>query len=232
MAELSHELRSPLARMQAALALEAHRALDSLPERERLVAEIRRLDTVIGDLLRYSRLDAAAPIARRLLRIDELLGELVRDEEVEAGTRGVTLRLASDTGLVVAGDPALLRSGFENVLRNAIRFAPSGSAVEVEAHAGPAAVVVTIADRGPGVPADWLERMFDPYARVPQPARNALGGAVDDRATGQDAVSEGTGLGLAIARRVFVSHGGSATAGLRDGGGLVVTLCLPRARIS
>ncbi len=232
MAELSHELRSPLARMRAALELEAHRAPERLPERARLDAEIRRLDAVIGDLLRYSRLDAAAPIARRLLRLDELLGELVRDEEVEAGTRGVTLRLASEADLVVAGDPALLRSGFENVLRNAIRFAPRGSTVEVEARASAAEIVVTIADRGPGVPAEWLERMFEPYARVPQPAPEAPGGAVRSDPAQHGAAGEGTGLGLAIARRVFASHGGSAAAALRDGGGLLVTLRLPRARIS
>jgi two-component system OmpR family sensor kinase len=218
--------------MQAALALEAHRAPGVLPERERLETEIRRLDAVIGDLLRYSRLDAASPIARRLLRLDGLLAELVRDEELEAGARGVGLRLASDADLVVAGDPALLRSGFENVLRNAIRFAPSGSVVEIEAHARPAEVMVTIADRGPGVPADWLERMFEPYARAPRSGREGREGAAGDRREDDGAATEGTGLGLAIARRVFVSHEGTATAALRDGGGLVVTLCLPQAQVA
>lgn len=229
MAELSHELRSPLARMQAALALAAQRASGALPERERLEAEIRRLDAVIGDLLRYSRLDAAVPIARRLLRLDTMLAELVRCEELEARAHDVELRLSGDTGLVVAGDPSLLRSGFENVLRNAIRYAPPGSAVEIEAHLGDAEVVVTIADRGPGVPADWLERIFEPYARAPQPGRN--GAAGDERTGGADGL-EGTGLGLAIARRVLLSHDGTATAALRDGGGLVVTLRLPRAEVS
>lgn len=232
MAELSHELRSPLARMQAALALAAHRTPGALPERERLEAEIRRLDTVIGDLLRRSRLDAASPIVRRLVRLDALLGELVRDEEIEARARGVELRLASEAELVVAGDPSLLRSGFENVLRNAIRFAPRGSTVEVQAHGHAAEVVVTIADRGPGVPPEWLERMFEPYARAPQPSRD--GGEATGRqgTASEQAPAEGTGLGLAIARRVFLSHEGSVTAALREGGGLVVTLRLPRAEVS
>lgn len=232
MAELSHELRSPLARMQAALALAAHRAPDALPERARLEAEIRRLDAVIGDLLRYSRLDAPSPIARRLVRLDALLAELVRDEELEARERGVDLRLGSGAGLVVAGDPALLRSGFENVLRNAIRFAPWGSAVEIEAQDRGPEVVVTIADRGPGVPVEWLERMFEPYARVPPPGRDGCDGAAQDGRSGEGVAAEGTGLGLAIARRVFLSHEGSAAAALRDGGGLVVTLRLPRAEVS
>ncbi len=227
MAELSHELRSPLARMQATLALEAHRAPAALPERERLEAEIRRLDAVIGDLLRYSRLDAASPVARRLLRLDALLAELVRDEDVEARARGIELRLVGDTALTVAGDPALLRSGFENVLRNAIRFAPQGSAVEIEARMRSAEVVVTIADRGPGVPPDWLERMFEPYARAPRPDLDA-----GDHPAGNGAAGDGTGLGLAIARRVFLSHEGQVAAALRDGGGLVVTLRLPRAELA
>jgi two-component system sensor histidine kinase CpxA len=232
MAELSHELRSPLARMQAALALEAHRAPGALPERERLEAEIRRIDAVIGDLLRYSRLDAATPIARRLLRLDGLLAELVRDEELEAGARGVELRLSSDEELVVAGDSDLLRSGFENVLRNAIRFAPRGSLIEIEAHGRPTEVVVTIADRGPGVPTEWLERMFEPYARAPQPGGDESAAAPGAAPSGDAAGVEGTGLGLAIARRVFLSHDGTAVAALRDGGGLIVTLRLPRAEVS
>jgi two-component system sensor histidine kinase CpxA len=215
MAELSHELRSPLARLQAALELAAARGSTELPERARIESEIRRLDAAIGDIMRYSRLDAAAPVARRLVRLETLLGELIDDEEVEARARGVQLRLNAAQGLSVVGDPQLLRSAVENVLRNAIRHAPAGSTVDVSLRRDAAQVVLAIADRGPGVPAEWLERMFEPYARAPtQPA------------------TTGSGLGLAIASRVLQGHGGSIRAQLRDGGGLEIEARLPAAELS
>ncbi|MCS6945986.1 MAG: HAMP domain-containing histidine kinase, partial [Steroidobacteraceae bacterium] len=216
MAELSHELRSPLARLQAALELAAARNGAALPERERIASEIRRIDAVIGDLMRYSRLDAAAPIARRLVRIDELLRELVGDEEVETRARGVELRLDASEAATVAGDPELLRSAIENVLRNAIRHSPAHSGVDIVARRDGAEVVVAIADRGPGVPDEWLERIFEPYVRAP----------------GQTSAGGGTGLGLAIARRVVQAHGGAIRASLREGGGLEIQMRLPLADVS
>lgn len=215
MAELSHELRSPLARLQAALELAAARGSTELPDRARIENEIRRLDAAIGDMMRYSRLDAAAPVTRRLVRLETLLGELADDEEVEARAHDVQLRLSAAPGLSVVGDPQLLRSAVENVLRNAIRHAPAGSSVDISARRDDAQIVLAIADRGPGVPPEWLERMFEPYARAPtQPA------------------TTGSGLGLAIASRVLQAHGGSIRAQLRDGGGLEIEARLPAAELS
>jgi signal transduction histidine kinase len=214
MAELSHELRSPLARLQAALELTAARSPGALPDRARIDSEIRRLDAVIGDVMRYSRLDAAAPLARHLVRLETLLAELVADEEVEARARDVQLRLDAAPALVVVGDPQLLRSAFENVLRNAILHAPAGSAVDVTAHRDGARIVVSIADRGPGVAADWLERIFEPYARAPE-----------------EPAATGSGLGLAIARRVLQAHEGTIAALQRTGGGLEVRAQLPAAEL-
>lgn len=215
MAELSHELRSPLARLQAALALAAHRQTVGEAERERIEQEVQRMDRVIGDLLRFSRLEAAANLARRLLRLDELLGELVRVEEVEASARGCRLELRAAGDLSLVGDPELLRSGLENILRNAIRYAPRGSAVEISAERSGERLRVRIADRGPGVPAGQLGRIFEPYVRV---------------APGEPPTT-GSGLGLAIARRVFTAHGGNVSAAARDGGGLEVTVDLPALEI-
>jgi two-component system sensor histidine kinase CpxA len=212
MGELSHELRSPLARLQAALALAAHRGTLGDGEVTRIEAEIRRMDRTIGDLLKFSRLDAAAPFQRRLVRLDELLQTLVRDEELEAAGRGCRVELAAAAGQPVVGDPELLRTAIENVLRNAIRYAPAGSAVAVELRSVPGWQQVTIADRGPGVPQEFLERIFDPYVRV---------------ADG----SEGTGLGLAIARRAIEAHGGTIGAQPRSGGGLEVVMRLPAAQL-
>jgi two-component system OmpR family sensor kinase len=212
MGELSHELRSPLARLQAALALAAHRGSIGGGEVDRIEAEIRRMDRVIGDLLKFSRLDAATPVQRRLVRLDELLQALVRDEELEAATRGCRIELLAAAGPSVVGDPDLLRTAVENVIRNAIRYAPAGSAVIVQLLREPPWQRLRISDRGPGVPAAFLERIFEPYVRVPDG-------------------SEGTGLGLAIARRVLEAHGGAIEARLREAGGLEVELRLPEARV-
>lgn len=220
MGELSHELRSPLARLQAALALAAHRDAIDGHAWQRIETEIRRLDEVIGDLLRFSRLDAAAPVARRLLRIDELLRALVDAEEIEAQARRVSLELGTTPGLTVVGDPDLLRSGFENIIRNAIRYAPSGSAVSVRAERHGDSIRVQVEDVGPGVPADYLEKIFEPYVRVPEPGSDA------------NAAPGGTGLGLAIARRVFAVHGGQVNAELREGGGLRIRVQLPVAELT
>jgi len=208
MGELSHELRSPLARLQAALALAAHHGTFRAGEVARIEAEIRRMDQTIGDLLKFSRLDAAAPLQRRLVRLDELLQALVRDEEIEAANRGCRLELEAAAGPPLVGDPELLRTAFENVLRNAIRYAPAGTVVQLALQREPSWLVVRIADRGPGVPAEFLARIFEPYVRVPDG-------------------TEGTGLGLAIARRAVEAHGGTIEAMPRDGGGLEVRLRLP-----
>ena len=119
MAELSHELRSPLARLQAATALAAQRPGANPADFRRVEQEINRMDRVIGDLLRYARLGAAGTMARRLVRLDALIGELCRDEELEARSRSCELEVRSARDLLVIGDPELLRSAFENILRNA-----------------------------------------------------------------------------------------------------------------
>jgi signal transduction histidine kinase len=213
MAELSHELRSPLARLQAAMALAAQRPGASPAETERVEREILRMDRVIGDLLRYSRLGTAGTIARRLVRLDALVSDLCRDEEVEARARHCDLQLRTGQELLVVGDPELLRSAFENLLRNAIRYAPVGSRIEVGAERSGDEILLTVADRGPGVPAELLEQIFEPYVRAPGAAGSA----------------DGTGLGLAIARRVFAAHGGTVRATLREGGGLLMEARVPAA---
>lgn len=215
MAELSHELRSPLARLQAATALAAQRPGANPAEAARVEQEIRRMDRTIGDLLRYSRLGATATVSRRLVRIDALICELAADEEIEARARGCAIDVTTGQDLLVVGDPELLRSAFENILRNAIRYAPAGSQVRVDVGRSGDDIEVTIADRGPGVPGEMLQQIFEPYFRAPGTA----GGA------------EGTGLGLAIARRVFEAHGGSVRARLRDGGGLRMEAQLPAAAL-
>ena len=223
MRDMSHELRSPLARLQAALALAERKHPLPPAEHARIVTELERMNEAIGDVLRFTRLEAEPIRAKHLLRLDELLETLVAEETDEAITRDVRLQLKCYGNLAVVGDPQLLRSGFENILRNAIRYAPTASTINVSATAGSgsplaihddaARILIAIEDQGPGVPVDMIERIFEPYTR--------LSTAVDD--------STGTGLGLAIARRVFEAHGGSVRAEPANPQGLRVRIELPQA---
>jgi two-component system sensor histidine kinase CpxA len=186
-------------------------------DRERIDREIRRMDVLIGDILRYSRLDDTASMTRRLVRTEDLLREIAQDAEVEAARSGVRLQLQVASDLYVVGDPDLLHSAFENLVRNAIRHSPADGLVEVTAVAGED-IHVEILDSGPGVPEQFLERIFEPWFRVPRPG--VAGGPT------------GTGLGLAIARRVFTLHGGRVLARRRPAGGLVLEVRLPAAQVS
>ncbi|HNR23106.1 MAG TPA: HAMP domain-containing sensor histidine kinase [Steroidobacteraceae bacterium] len=223
--DVSHELRSPLTRLQAATVLAAHHGGLAPADRERIEREIRRMDALIGDILRYSWLGDATSMARRLVRIDELLRDIARDGELIAAGRGVALRLSAAPGQVVVGDPALLRSAFDNLVRNAIRHAPPGSEVEIAAVTGDA-IGIEVRDRGEGVPAEYIERIFEPWFRVPRAA------GADRDSSADDSGSTDGGLGLAIARRVFRLHGGDVAALPRDGGGLTLTVHLPPAQVS
>jgi signal transduction histidine kinase len=193
-------------------------------ECERIEQEINRMNRVIGEIMSYSSLDAAVAPKRRLMRIDRLLASLVGVEEIEATNSGCRIELQADADLTVAGDPELLNSAFENILRNAIRYAPQDTVVDIVARHVPGSadstragnIVVDICDRGPGVPARDLERIFEPYARV---------------STGNHS-PDSTGLGLAIVKRVIEQHGGSVRAHLRKGGCLIVTVQLLAADLS
>jgi two-component system sensor histidine kinase CpxA len=133
MRDMSHELRSPLARLQAAIALAERKHPLPPAEHARIVAELDRMNQAIGDVLRLTRLESAPILSKHLLKLDEFLSTLVADERDEAMAREVDLVLDSKAPLEVVADPQLLRSGFENVLRNAIRYAPSRSGVAIKA---------------------------------------------------------------------------------------------------
>jgi two-component system sensor histidine kinase CpxA len=143
--------------------------------------------------------------------VGKLLEMISQDVAIEAEARSCTVSVQADAGLEVAGDPELLRSAFENVIRNAVRYGPSGSAVVVTAGRGQW-IEVTVRDHGPGVPEKDLKLIFEPFYRVD---------AARDRAGG------GEGLGLAIAARAIAVHGGSIDARNAPDGGLEVAMRLP-----
>ncbi|MFM2288883.1 MAG: hypothetical protein RL684_2026, partial [Pseudomonadota bacterium] len=214
--DVSHELRSPLARMQIALGLARRPQANLQQELDRIEQEAQRLDELIGEILSLSRLeDPVRPMESAPVAIDELLEELLDDARIEAAPRQVTLRLELDTALGLNGDHELLHRALENVVRNAVRFSPDGAEVLLEARRQAEGLLLAVSDAGPGVPPEHLQRIFEPFYRV---------------ASARDRDSGGHGIGLAIASRVIRLHGGTIRALNRSPSGLRVEILLPAQR--
>ena len=220
--DVSHELRSPLARLQLALSLA--RREDSAAERHlaRIAREADRLEQLIARTLKLVRLEQPgnALIEPRSVDIGELLHNIGSDVAIEADARGCLVNVQARERVLVCGDLELLRSAFENVIRNAVRFSPAGAVVVVSARRVAQSdmgetVEVAVHDSGPGVPEKDLGLIFEPFYRV-DAARAHQGTA-------------GEGLGLAIAARALAAHGGAISARNMPGGGLAVVVTLPLA---
>jgi two-component system OmpR family sensor kinase len=212
--DISHELRSPLGRMQAAIGL-LRQSPDKLDEMvERIERESGRMDALIEELLTLHRLESSPLRASERARVDlvELLESIVEDADFEAQRVGSSVECQVAGRFVAEVNGELIYRAFENVVRNAVKYTASGTLVTVAARTAPAdgALVVTVADRGPGVPAHRLQTMFEPFVRV----------------EGSEHV-RGVGLGLAIARRALELHGGRVDARPREGGGLEVEMRVP-----
>lgn len=210
--DVSHELRSPLARLQ--LATELAREQPQAAHFDRIARETERLDALIGQILLLQRLEHPEQAgAMQALSVAEVVAPLCEDIGFEAAGRDVRLRLPDWQRVPREGDTGWLRAAFENILRNAVRHAPAGSEVVVAQALTAHAETVTVADAGPGVPDALLDGIFEPFVRA---------------SVARDAESGGHGIGLAIARRAVERHGGRVTARNRIEGGLVVEVVLPR----
>lgn len=212
--DISHELRSPLARLQVALEL-ARRSASPAAEHplNRIEQESERLNRMIGELLTLSLLDdRTALVHQDQIDLTELLTEVARDADFEAAQTGRSLSLQIASGLAVTGNRELVRQAVENVVRNALRYTAQGTAVELRADAAADTAIIRVRDHGPGVPATMLESIFQPFFRV-----------ADDR----DRQSGGSGIGLAITARAVTLHGGSVVAHNLPDGGLEVTISMP-----
>ncbi len=213
--DISHELRSPLARMRVALGLARQPPADITRQLDRLEGEIERLDSLISQVLKLARLHGTdASFVREAFDLDEMIEEVVRDANFEGAPKNCRVQLEGAAHGAVNGNRDLVRSAVENVLRNAVRYSPQDTPVEVSvARPSPAAgAEIVIRDHGPGVPERDLARIFEPFYRV---------------AESRDRDSGGEGIGLAITAQVMKAHGGSATAVNGHGGGLEVRLSLP-----
>ncbi len=215
---ISHELRSPLARMRVALGLARQPTADLQRQLDRLEREIERLDGLISQVLKLARLHGIdKPFERERFDLDEVIEEVVRDANFEGAVKSCTVQLNGAANRTVLANRDLLRSAVENVLRNAVRYSPHGAPVDVNVDRSDSGLCILIRDRGPGVPENDVERIFEPFYRV---------------AESRDRDSGGEGIGLAITSQVMRAHGGWARAGNRAGGGLEVRLNLPAAALA
>ncbi|MDB5951906.1 MAG: hypothetical protein JWR65_3761 [Massilia sp.] len=212
--DVSHELRSPLARLQAAIGLAQQQPEKIDSSLDRIERESVRMDKLVGELLTLSRLEVASALpAHEDIALMELIDAIVADARFEAGQQGRSIDLTGAAPVFLRGAPDLLWRAIENVVRNAIKHSPEGGAVTIHLEARIDQVTVTVMDRGPGVAPEHLAAIFQPFFRSENSAHNV----------------DGHGLGLAIAQRVIDAHGGTIAASNRDGGGLCVVITLPLA---
>jgi two-component system sensor histidine kinase CpxA len=208
--DISHELRSPLTRMRVALELAEDGDTDAL---KRMGTDLQKLGHLIEQILTLNRLDAGErSVELHSTNLETILTEIARDANYEGRARNVGVDLRTEP-LTLDANPALLKSCIENIVRNALRYAPENSRVELEARRGQdQSVTIAVRDRGPGVPPEALPRLFEPFYRV---------------AESRSEKSGGRGLGLSISQRAAAVHGGTLTARNRQGGGLEVEVHLP-----
>jgi two-component system sensor histidine kinase CpxA len=213
--DISHELRSPLARLNVALDLGRQRKGND-PAFDHMEQDIECLNDMIERLLTVARLDASAPVAMAQVDLTDLVSQIVRSAEFELQERNGEIQLSSADKYFIQGNAELLHSAIENVIRNAVRYTGPGNAVDVrlEPTGTPGTIRVLVRDYGPGVPETELSKIFQPFYRV-----------ADDR----NRASGGTGLGLAIADRVVRIHNGIISARNATPHGLEVEIRLPLA---
>lgn len=205
--DVSHELRSPLARLRIALAL-AERATPT--EREviwpRLAKECDRLEALISEILELARLDAE-PGATRAIDLPSMFLQLEENARIVSPAQRIESRV--DTDVTLHGWPDMLERALDNLLRNALRFNPEGAPIELRASTDDDWLTLTVHDHGPGVDEAHLAQLSEPFFRAP----------------GQ--TSAGHGLGLAIARRAAERHGGELLLSNHPDGGFIASLRLP-----
>src|SRR5467141_895314 len=216
--DVSHELRSPLARLCVALGLLRECSPEERIEYlDRIELEAENLDELIGQLLTLARIDSGAESSHKeTIELSSLLQEVAADGNFEAQARSCAVRVDSLDSCTTTGVAEHLRRAIENVVRNAIRYTRPSTDVEITMRRLEAAsvsrAVIQVRDHGPGVPTAQLGKIFLPFYRVP----NANG-----------AQTGGAGLGLAISERIVRMHGGSVRAANAQDGGLLVELVLP-----
>ncbi len=218
LADISHELRSPLARQGVAIGLARRKGNpEVMPSIDRISREATRMNEMIGQLLDLTQVESGTePIRKGTFDLGKLLEGIVQDADYEARDNDRSVRLVKSEACEIQGAQELLGSAIENVVRNAVRHTARETEVSVsltsERQNGTSNALISVRDHGSGVPENALKDIFRPFYRV-EDAR--------DRKSG------GTGLGLAIATRAIELHGGTIAATNVEGGGLEVEIRLP-----
>ena len=216
LADISHELRSPLARLQVAIGIAQQQDQHDMTQvtvrqLDRIEKEAGQIDAMIAQLLKLSRLEADAPMqVLQKVEMSALLSGIVSDAEFEGQSLGKRVDLQIQAPVEITVEPDLISSAISNVVRNAVKYAEKR--VNVRQFVDNAWLCVSVADDGPGIPDDELKDIFRPFYRL-SASRNRDSG--------------GVGLGLAIAQRAIVSHRGEISAENQTDGGLKVTIKLP-----
>ncbi|HSU26526.1 MAG TPA: ATP-binding protein [Pyrinomonadaceae bacterium] len=210
--DISHELRSPLARMNVALEIAKQKSNGNLaPQLKRIEAESTRLNEMISSLLTLSKLESGSrDFERTNVNLKKLVEQVASDADFEANAVGKSVRLLQADNCRILANENLVRSAVENVLRNAVRYTREGTSAEVSLTSANGISKVTVLDHGGGVPVDELDKLFRPFYRV---------GEARERKTG------GIGIGLAIAEQAIKAHKGSIRA-KNSGDGLLVEISL------
>jgi len=215
--DISHELRSPLARLAIALEIVRTRsAKDTTPSLNRIGLEAERLNTLIGEILLLNRLETAPNLRlRQLIDLPDLIRRIGDDANFEAQSRKVSVVVAPSPAVHIYGYPEMLHRAVENMVRNAIRHTPEGTTVTIRIHSmgspkDPVSLIVE--DKGPGVPKASIPHIFKPFYRVEGDRGRKTGGA---------------GVGLAIAYRAVKLHKGSIRVKNLKDGGLKMTITIP-----
>ncbi len=210
--DVSHELRSPLARLQLAIGLAHQNPKNVFVSLDRIEHEAGRLDRMIGELLALSRAEQQGLLGEDYFDLLGLVEAVVNDARYEAQVPGVNIQLIAQPqeDYTVRGNAEMMRRGVENIVRNALRFSTQGQSVYVTLSRVDAMLDITVADQGPGVEESKLSSIFDPFVRVNGPLNG-----------------KGYGLGLAITRKVALAHGGQVEAHNSASGGLVISIRIP-----
>ncbi|HLJ15884.1 MAG TPA: ATP-binding protein [Bryobacteraceae bacterium] len=220
LADVSHQLRSPLTRLNLALGLARHEGNGATTEQmDRIEEETERLNKLIGQLLTLARVESGVDLEqKKIFDLNVLVQGVASDGDFEARSLGCGVRFTYTTECLVDGAFEMLRGAVENVVRNAIRYTARGTNVEVAIRYEPeidSRAIIEVRDHGCGIPEGELDQLFIPFHRG---------------SNGDSKSSHGAGLGLAIADRSFRTHGGKVTAANAPGGGLLVALELPVLR--
>jgi two-component system sensor histidine kinase CpxA len=215
--DVSHELRSPLTRLQLAIAL-TEKSMGKDDEQKKHLSrcenEIDRLDEMISEVLTLSRLEHGKQhFSTEPIDLNNVLQLLILDYQYLANNRNITISLLSEQNCMISGNHKLLMSAIGNILSNAVKYSPNDKTIKVELKKKPSHFELSVVDQGIGVPDEMLDKLFMPFFRV---------------AEGRERASGGTGLGLAIAKQAISFHQGDIYAQNIEKSGLSITIVLPQ----